>query len=571
MDGPKLSKSALKRQRRKAAKQRLISAPGGRVNASLRQIAANRVNRIVPGLPRRFRSVLNGSSSLNSLMGLDETMSNSSAAAEILRSLKAAGGNGKALEIALSIALPELKIPIRYATEYTSTPTATAHPFELLKTDWSALATEPVDPLVPNILPVTTALAFLFRSPVNTLIHFDHNDAGLGYEYQLYGTDQFNSDDTTGFEQVAPSTTFRTTAQNQGADMMILPIAYAKPLNNYKPHGDALLCGALPEGSGADVEGHYFWVDHLGTVEGEVLCPSLTETIIIYAKRFSHNQGVEVPARQVVVADGTAQTFSFNDLPAGDYQLGYIVSGATANTDLMTWSGITIMNNVVPPASKGVWCHRSLPHLFANLPTSDTIREFGLGLKITNKAAALYRDGYVTGLQVPCSDRWTDFVRDDVFDFISSKSGQKDTVFDKGFYGFIKPDQDDDFSMMTQWKTNESGVAQTYGPLINKHSYIVICAQVINPLGRNSYWSVTSGIEFTTSDTWRQKEITRYTPEDFKIAMRMLKDVPQFHQNDLHLAGIFNAIRNAAKDVIGGIQKYGPMVMNAANVASSFL
>lgn len=516
-----------------------------------------------------YDSMLTGKMNGNNFSVMDNSLSNSQATSEIYQALKRAGGSGNALEIALAIALPELCIPVRYATEFTSAKTATSHPFELITTGWSTAA----NPVNQSVIPANTAIAFLFRDPTCTLIHWDPNEALRQYEYQAYGVDVYNGDDSTGFEIPVVTTTFRTTSQTQGADAQVLPISYLRGTNTYLPHGPVLMAKTLPEGSGADVEGHFFWVDNFGQISGTVSLPSLTETIIIYAKRFSNNQGVETPERVVIVADGTPQPFVFNELPAGDYQLSYIVTGADANTDVLTWADIIVNNDVSVPTveSPGVWCHRALPQLFQNLPTIDAVREFGLGLKISNKAAALYRDGYVAGIQASGSDRWTDFVRPDVFSFVASKQGEKDIVFDKGFYGFIKPDSEKDFQMETYWKTNELGVAQTYGPCINKHSFLVVCAEVTTVNGRNSYWTVTNGSELATDDVWRQKEITKYTPDDFKMAMRILKDVPQFHQNELHIAGIFNAIRNAAKNVLGGIQKYGPGLLQGAAMASSFL
>lgn len=433
-----------------------------------------------------------------------------------------------------SLALPDGSTPIRYASRYSSAPTACAAPFKRLS--YAAI----LDTVTTNILPASTLFGAVFRDPFRAAITYDPNvydisDHGPQYQAVFAGTSG------SGITVPLPS---------QGSSGAFpLPVECLIGLNAIQPHGPALFTGILQSQPSL----RFIWAD-----TNCIISTNLNNTLNtgmglrVYYSRYS--KGVFIP------------NVAFTDIAVGSGNASFTVpvSGYYAITTVWT-------TNVASPGytasvllelgDKGTMCHHAIPDLFNNLASVQGVRMNGLSIMYTNTSSDLNNSGRVAGLQAPQSEDWMSFAFGG-FDSVAGALGATTMDVKKGMYGFLKPTQPDDYNVKGSFDY-DSAQRTPIGCVFKLEcdsDYLVVYPEINIQGGRDGYWSLAYTIEYLTTDVFREIAHAECPVGSYEAAIMALVTIPQWHENKTHFKDIVKKIKDFAARVSTQIQRYGPLV-----------
>jgi len=233
----------------------------------------------------------------------------------------------------------------------------------------------------------------------------------------------------------------------------------------------------------------------------------------------------------------------------------------------MPFSSSVTVNSMKYSCSGSIFAHQSLPNYDVNVGSCNTVRILSASVQYTNTTQELQQNGDVAMYQFSAGEHWTELVpTTGGYNLFSTPQGSYFGKAAKGSFGFLKPGQPTDFLLRTNVQVENGLLIDSYYPLDHESSYlgmyITQSTTAAIPTGVLQYqW----GLEYESEDVWRDVQISQVNCEDYRRAFTLLKEVPAFHENPLHLAQIWNAIKSGAKTVIDGAIKYGPIVAKVAS------
>jgi len=437
-------------------------------------------------------------------------------------------------QIVKAITLPIDTAPVRFTSEFTTRPTSVAVPWAKANVTWPTSASSTYQDLPTK----NEYGAFLFRDPLRAYISYNANPTGSNCTYRLTAIDNYGS------TALNFNFTNNETMYVAGPATLVGGIAF---------HGQYLY-----PGTDANVPGSFFWVDDaaVGTssvqyVQNEAMPANQTLEVRLYKWSPKGLQNVTFLSLQNTTS---GQVNSLATSGSGYYGISFkysLTNGAfTGRIDLKT-------------TSSSVWEHHCLPYFENNYASVSAMRVNAASIMYTNMAAEMYREGKIAAIQSPLTTPWYSWWKNTTGFTTSVQGGEGGELFeaDNGIYGFLKPSQPDDFNITRPVIGDAINGYRMAFQLSHRNDYVVIAANISNTQnggqGQDGYLTVAFQVEFETTDVWRTVGKSRFSAESFRKGLNFVKDVPQFHENPLHIGEI---IRKVAQ----GVVKYAPRVANIA-------
>lgn len=449
--------------------------------------------------------------------------------------------------IANSIAAPGEGPVYRWASAFSTKPTAVAKPFEITSPSFGYTIGS-----YPQVGP-SESVGFQFRDPLRTLVVYDQNPAGFAKQYNLY---------INGGAGAVPALT--STLLIDPYMRRYFPTAYALGSGSYQPHGSILYCGAI-EGN----NGRYVWCD-----DGDVLTLGYnvdTTTNLIVGVDYYGPRGYNAAKQESAVlaaVSHTRATVVIKSAAAGSagYYAPYI-----ANTGVLVGNLVTV--DAVITGTGSTMMHRPLPNLYQNMLAVSGTRILGESLMWTNTAPMLNLGGQATMFQSSLGAQWQDYISSsNTFANFSKVQDSKTFNASQGIYGFMKPVQPSDFDLKQYLNFDSSGVlTDSFFPLDAESSFLALCVSIPSSTGNAGYYTARYSIEYLTEDTWRATEFATIDAQTWTSSLDMLKRVEQFHENPKHLKELWEGIKKGVRFVSTNVMKYGPMLLKGAEMIGSLL
>jgi hypothetical protein len=178
-------------------------------------------------------------------------------------------------------------------------------------------------------------------------------------------------------------------------------------------------------------------------------------------------------------------------------------------------------------------------------------------------------EGQVSCYQVPQQQHWKDYLIQ--YDQISSAKGSQTFTVREGAYAFLKPTMPEDFDFQSYTRTVGAQITDSFYPLKEQSAFLVVYPVIKTEDGRSGFFEICHGVEYQTRDVWRNTAVAAADDNDFRLAKNLLKDIPQFYSNSLHIGQILQNLKSVATRGVRFVQKYGPSVLQGANVLASML
>jgi len=222
----------------------------------------------------------------------------------------------------------------------------------------------------------------------------------------------------------------------------------------------------------------------------------------------------------------------------------------------------------------------AMPGILNKASTIRSLRVLAHSTMLSPYANAMFRGGRCGGRQLETGLAWWQTPLD--ADSLASLNGGVDRPFDKGIYGFAKPDCDHCFAMnplssfpsiginasmvgaQTFTTTDLRTFSELYNPIYPPGGWLIVAAEVPQgdlsttayPDGRvhvSNFWAV----EFQTADVWSYARVPVAAPGDYDVAVTALRRVPAFWDNPTH-------VRDIIKDILGLFGRGARMLWRAS-------
>jgi len=444
---------------------------------------------------------------------------------------------------------PHLAPACRWSSEFSELPTAVARPWAVFNAPWSGTIAGST-----NSIPNTDQIMCVFRNPLRSQVFFDPNIANVAASYNIFGVTP-----ATELDLLLPSQSMVVSTGRSGVQEQI-HLVYAKSASTYSPHGQTLYTGSI----GGD-ERRFFWGD-IGENFNFPITPSLTDATGLTLSADMWTPGGIVDDFQIIthaVVTGISTLFTFTPTTSGYFSFSVANLASPAN-----------VLNIINPAiisSQFHACHRSMPFFDQNVGSVDALRVMAATVMYTNRAAPLNQQGQIAGLQSPVGKHWTDYVYGG-YQSVAGANGATVKDIATGIYGFIKPSELSDFDMRADFITENGALVDSSYPLDDKEGFLVVYAQVTGTaVGQDGYYTISYGLEYQTTDVWRELGAPIYGPDVYRRALTELKNYPQWHENPLHWADLWNGIKSAASTAMKGILDYGPKILEVGKTLAPLL
>ncbi len=447
--------------------------------------------------------------------------------------------------IMCSYANPRDNSFVRMANDYSAAASAVANPWAVIPQTPNGGSAAPGRPDISR----DEGIAFVFRDPGRAYILYNPNPAAVAFSYAAYFVQTLST----------PVSTIQI-ANNTGWDV---PFAYLNCVSAYQPYdqlGMTYLDGSSPA--------RYIWTNYGDTVTFTMSALAATSQYVL--EWFTLYNGKMVKAGQNQVA-GTAAPV---DVIAGPFtSSGYVCfrfSVQVIAPQNFDFSSLVTINACVVDGADAVWEHHSLPGFVNNVGSVQSSRVASASLLLTNQAAQIYKQGRIAALQVPAGTDWTDIK---TYDIISRSNGSKTLPAERGAYIFMKPTKATDFDYQIVTNTQNGLLYETGVPIVPQSSFLVVSFNIANTAAsadtstpaQNLYWTFAFGVEYMTTDVWREVRDADADPKVYELVLEHLSKMPAIYENPLHVSEILKRLKGVFQTALQGIVKYGPTALRVAS------
>jgi hypothetical protein len=451
--------------------------------------------------------------------------------------------------IAKMITLPKESTPIRYGTAYNEEATAIANPYEIVKADWSTGAA--------TTIPAADNFACAFRCAERASVTYLFNAANQGFNYEMYAVSK-----TASINENPPAPaktgTFVVTGQSY------FPVRFAKPSMTFKPHGNVMFCGT-PTGNPGEGQARFLWFDKGIEVTGIFSGFSAVQTLTVLFDLWNPESTVpDIQSTSQAGAVSTTFAWTLTVTNPGYYAIRAAVT--TSATGALSGATLTYSAVNMGGTINGIFAHRPLPGYFEKIGSVDGIRISSVSLMYTNTTPEIYLGGQIAGFQEPKGVFWHSLFTDG-FQTVSGNNNAVTLNVSKGMYGFLRPTQTEDFDVQRYVAVLGSELVDSFYPLRQNTAWLVMYANITqNVANQTGLWTYAFNAEFETEDTWFDLETAKMTQSQFESAANIIKEIPTFHENPLHLKDIWNSIKSGAGKALDFGMKYGPTIASIASM-----
>jgi hypothetical protein len=476
-----------------------------------------------------------------------------------------------------AISLPQNSPPFRLYSGYNDVPTGAACPFEQ-------------EPIVYGTEVET--FAFAFRSALRNAVR------GIPLtveDYTMYwGRDRVKTDRGAGWTNVCPRALFHADPNINS----FTPTTPGAP-TSASPHGDYLFAGRLKESD----QFRGFWVNTGDGLAVYATTP-IADTLSVRLMRLEGQEWTQVgkpinmDATTAVAVFPPYAPVSLSGL--GDYlaiQVQNITPGAATGADTVVQMGIyggvgTFVLNppAAPTSTVNVACdsdfccgHRTIKDLTNRFKIVDNIKVFGCSILYTNTSAFTSNQGQVAMAQIPGTNAWTDNYQYQTIASMNSLKCKYQPVTN-GSYCFLKPGEVGEFNYLSEFvvssDNSSSRISNASGPdgfedgafeIYTRSDYLATVVSQDPVTQRSGIITIANTLQFSTNDNWTEVKLPTYDSAMIEPAMRSLRGISQFHENEFHISDVFNWLKDAAATVVNGVLEYGPIALKGAAMVAPFL
>jgi len=396
--------------------------------------------------------------------------------------------------------------------------------------------------------------------PANSMVGFAFRDA-LRAALYAFG---LNAGDTCIY--VAQFQTRAVAGQGTYYPLYDQPAALDQVASTVSPHGDFLYLGRLGPSDPARgflcSDGDKMTVLWAG---GTGLPPGATVDVVI--SKFVSTTWVDVFEFNLDPFVGTS--FDYGIQSTGYYSVSFNTRTTATSAPSSVYTGTVAITSNGGVMSM-MWAQNSLPNIEDVLTQVKSYSVTALSIMMTNTASPLNRQGQIVGLQLPRGTNPFNFID---FDTVSgdAKAFQLDAV--NGMYGFAKPTSPSDMDKRVfQFAAAFDIIDQEFVfSLIPESDYLVISAQVTDPNGRQGYWTFDHNVEYVSLSQWADLRLPEAKAMDFESALVLMTQIPQWHENALHLSDIWEGIKDVARGVWGGVKEIAGVAAPLLPLAAALL
>lgn len=463
---------------------------------------------------------------------------------------------GEVLAISGALVDPESFPPVRYRDGFGTVATAATSLKHHFSVSWNT--SEAAIPFLQ--LPKSDFGAFLFRDPCRNLVYHTYNPTpGTDtFEYRAI----FDPDGATG---AVPAT-------SQG----VLPATEVNLAFNYfeyvsggwKPHGDILYAGC-----GGPTKKRAVWLDLVSGAQ-----PTLTFTVSTAVAagnqiRFTiykwdggnwNQQGF-----MLITAGNVSTTWT----PGASGTSGYFAFDCI-NNDITGGPGqqnvsITYESN---PLLGSAWAHRAIPGLEDNMEEVADMRVLGASMWLKNIAPDLYKNGNIVVAQLPARSQWsTQYAQSTsptFYDRLFSVAQEKDFILSNGYYGFLKPSNEDDFDYLGSFIHSAGDVTSfTCYDLETPKDFLALAATT-QYRGGECTLKCGIAVEFKTTNEWFERQQPTAQAASWAAAISGVSTMRQHYENRVHFKTIMGTIGKIARLASPILSLFGPYGQAAAAATS---
>jgi len=449
-------------------------------------------------------------------------------------------------QLALSLSVPAGRAAIRRPSPYNNEETTACTTTRILQVDWSGASTLTNGPGVP----VGNQMVVVFREVLRAYIVYDKNYVGAAWGGVCYFATYGN---------MGASLPISTMTYTGEGGAIPLPIAYVQNSGGYQPHTQFLYAGAHLGRKG-------IWIDadtlRTTNITFQVTGGGLFETNRVNAFLLAGNDWSLVTSTSPDVAGNGLLVLS---------RRGYYAFDITDSTDTAR-----TLNNFAIAGTCDVFAHLPVNGIATIVDTLGECRVNAASALWTNTAPIINRGGQVTACQIAGGEGW---FNNDRYTKLASRKGAESMGYDNGIYGYHKMSDERDVQMNT-WVTMGSTssndfVADYQFDLVSPVPFVVFMATV--PLSGTTWpggfgqLCLTSMLEWKTDSPIFDARPADVEPEVYNMALRVVRDVPQFHSNPVHLAMIGAAIVRGLSALFGAAVRYAPVISTIGSTGMQFM
>lgn len=284
-----------------------------------------------------------------------------------------------------------------------------------------------------------------------------------------------------------------------------------------------------------------YWLDYDGTTAlmGMLVTfdlPALTSTTIV----FWYWTGASWAIAAVEVGNGVDTQYRYRPPAPGRYVYAQVI--CTAQTLVAT---VTVYGAPVPPATCTVVSHNPVPDADQLLQVAQGIRVLGAAMLLRNESNELNENGKILAVQMPKSIPWVNVFSGT--NTIAQEKGYWSGLAKTGYYGFLRPDDADDFaySKDVQWQLQPqlATFQSASTPLKGRSPYLTASIAVAGDVSTQNFslvvWHI---VEYMTNSKLQPSTFTDKTEEQWRLAIEFMRTMSQHYENPIHIDSIMAAI-----------------------------
>lgn len=235
-----------------------------------------------------------------------------------------------------------------------------------------------------------------------------------------------------------------------------------------------------------------------------------------------------------------------------------------------------------------IWAHTMTNQFnLQNFGSIVSSRCFGNSILATNTTAELYMAGTFAGAQPPAGTEWQYVVNGqnatDPYSYIIQQLGEQNRDFKKGAYGFVRPTEISQMKLQTSIIPVQGATGAAYifnEPIADQPFYcLVLAGQQGAQSPQQVQFSFDENGEFVTRNQILETDSSRFTPEQWTLAMQVLSSMEQTYENNLHEKKIKNELvmnglgkkQSLSPSLIETILKWAPAVVAGGKLAWQFM
>lgn len=205
---------------------------------------------------------------------------------------------------------------------------------------------------------------------------------------------------------------------------------------------------------------------------------------------------------------------------------------------------------------------------------SDSIlrgRVSAASMLLTYMGATIYDAGQIAAAQFSGGTDWWE-----TYDYttIADQEGAYDGQLKQGLFGFLKPNDQNDFKMRDPFYGDNNGNIWTYNCDLCNLNQFMVC-NINTSLIDGSYaagkfrFRICYGFEYVPRGNWLQSLASANSSEEYTAAMTVVSKSTQFYANFPHLAAIAQFLLGAVRTVGAVAARAAPYIATAAQVADA--